>query len=256
MKLGMVTYNLGKDWDVPTIIEKCTETGFEGVELRTSHAHGVESDLTKAERAEVKKMFDDSAVEIAGLGSAFEYHSADPDEVRKNIEGTKEYTVLASEIGCPGVKVRPNGKPEGVELDKTLEQIGLSLKECGEFAADYGIDIRLEVHGPKEYTSHVPNVKKIMDVADHPNVKVCWNSNMQDRLPDGTIGEHFDLVKDKIGLCHIVDLANPEYPWRELFTRLQGIDYEGFCLAEVPESCEPERFMKYYRALFLELCRP
>ena len=42
MKLGLVTYNMAKDWDIPTIINNCTETGFEGVELRTTHAHKVE----------------------------------------------------------------------------------------------------------------------------------------------------------------------------------------------------------------------
>ena len=72
MKLGLVTYNLGKDWDVPTIIEKCIETGFEGVELRTTHAHGVEVDLTKDQREEVKSRFEDSPIELAGLGSAVE----------------------------------------------------------------------------------------------------------------------------------------------------------------------------------------
>ena len=42
MKLGLVTYNMAKDWDVPTIIKNCQDTGFEGVELRTTHAHKVE----------------------------------------------------------------------------------------------------------------------------------------------------------------------------------------------------------------------
>ena len=42
MKLGLVTYNMAKDWDVPTIIENCVETVFSGVELRTTHSHGVE----------------------------------------------------------------------------------------------------------------------------------------------------------------------------------------------------------------------
>ena len=55
MKLGIVTYNIAKDWDVPTIIKNCTETKFQGVELRTSHKHGVEVNLTKEQRAEVKK---------------------------------------------------------------------------------------------------------------------------------------------------------------------------------------------------------
>ena len=75
MQLGLVTYNMAKEWDIDTIIEKCANTGFEGVELRTTHAHGVEVDLSKEERAEVKKRFEDSPIELAGLGSAFEYHS-------------------------------------------------------------------------------------------------------------------------------------------------------------------------------------
>src|SRR5690349_3221620 len=71
MKLGAVTYNIAKDWDVPTIIKNCTETKFQGVELRTSHKHGVEVELNKEQRAEVKKRFADSPVELMGLGSAF-----------------------------------------------------------------------------------------------------------------------------------------------------------------------------------------
>ena len=42
MKLGLVTYNLANEWDLETIEKNCTETGFEGVELRTGHGHGVE----------------------------------------------------------------------------------------------------------------------------------------------------------------------------------------------------------------------
>src|SRR5438874_12179260 len=36
-KLGLVTYELAKDWDIDTIIKNCEATGFEGVELRTTH---------------------------------------------------------------------------------------------------------------------------------------------------------------------------------------------------------------------------
>ena len=42
MNLGLVTYNLARDWDLPTLIRNCEETGFHAVELRTTHAHGVE----------------------------------------------------------------------------------------------------------------------------------------------------------------------------------------------------------------------
>src|SRR6185369_10348140 len=136
MKLGIVTYNIGKDWDVPTIIKNCAETKFQGVELRTSHAHGVEVALTKPQREEVRKLFHDSPVELMGLGSAFDFHTPDPAKLRADIAATKEYIVLAQEVGAPGVKVRPNGLPKEVPKEKTLEQIGKSLRELGEFAKE------------------------------------------------------------------------------------------------------------------------
>ena len=247
MKLGLVTYNMAKDWDVPTIIENCTATGFQGVELRTTHAHNVEVNLSANERQEVRKQFEDSPVELAGLGSAFDYHSTDTEEVRQNIEGTKEYAQLAADVGAPGVKVRPNGLPEGVSAEKTLTQIGLSLRECGEFASNLGVQIRLEVHGRE--TSHVPHIRTIMEIAEHENVFVCWNSNPGE-VEDGSVENNFNLVEEWIRLVHINELHRREYPWRELFALLQASGYEGYTLAEIPESSDPVRLMNYYRALW------
>ena len=251
MKLGLVTYNMAKDWDVPTIIENCAATGFQGVELRTTHAHNVEVDLSANERQEVRKRFEDSPIELAGLGSAFDYHSTDAEEVRQNIEGTKEYAQLAADVGAPGVKVRPNGLPEGVSTEKTLTQIGASLRECGEFAKNLGVQIRLEVHGRE--TSHVPYIRTIMEIAEHDNVFVCWNSNPGE-VEDESVKNNFNLVKEWIRLAHINELHRREYPWRELFTLLNEAGYEGYTLAEIPESSDPMRMMNYYRALWEALC--
>ena len=66
MKLGFVTYQIGKDMDVPALIDVCQKTGFQGIELRTTHAHGVESTLSADERQAVRKQFEDGGVEIAG----------------------------------------------------------------------------------------------------------------------------------------------------------------------------------------------
>src|SRR5262245_6827850 len=111
MKLGIVTYNIAKDWDLATIIKNCTETKFQGVELRATHAHRVEVDLSKEQREEVRKQFQDSPVELMGLGSAFDYHTPDQSKLRADIAATKEYIILAHDVGASGVKVRPNGLP-------------------------------------------------------------------------------------------------------------------------------------------------
>jgi sugar phosphate isomerase/epimerase len=83
-----------------------------GVELRTEHAHKVETNLSSAQRAEVKKRFADSPVKCIGYGANFEYHSPDPVQLRKNIEQTKEYIKLCKDIGATGIKVKPNDLPQ------------------------------------------------------------------------------------------------------------------------------------------------
>ncbi len=248
MHLGMVTYNLGADWDVPTIIKNCSATGFEGVELRTTHAHKVEVNLSKEERAAVKQRFADSKVKLFGLGSTFDYHTPDQAKLRKDIEATKEYILLAADVGATGVKVRPNGLPKEVPVEKTLEQIGKSLREVAQFGQEHGQVIRLEVHGAG--TAFPPHIKTILDVAGHPNLGACWNSNQTDL--DGEGWDHnFDLLKHQIKSVHMVDLFDSTYPYRKLLTGLNDVGYDGFCLAEIPPSQDPIRVMKYYRGLWL-----
>jgi sugar phosphate isomerase/epimerase len=248
MKLGLVTYNLAKDWDVDTIIKMCEATGFEGVELRTTHAHGVEISLSPAERETIRKKFENSKVKLAGLGSTYEYHAIDQGVVKQNVEGTKEYIKLAKDVGATGIKVRPNGLQDkaGIPVEKTLEQIGLALKECGVFAKNYGVQIRLEVHGGG--TSHVPYIRKILDVAGVDSVVACWNSN-QGEVENGSIKHNYDYLAGRIGLVHMRDLI-AGYPWAELLGLLNKSGYKGFCLAEIAGSPEPERLMKYYKAVW------
>jgi sugar phosphate isomerase/epimerase len=248
LKLGTVTYNIAKDWDIPSIIKNLTEAGFDAVELRTTHKHGVEISLGPSARADVRKRFADSPIKIGGLGTTCEYHSPDAAVLRKNIEETKAWVTLARDVGSPGVKVRPNGLPKDVPEEKTLEQIGKALAECGAFAGDHGVSIQLEVHG--QDTSRVPRIRKILDYGgNHPGVRVCWNSNETDLL-DGGFEANFRLVRDQIGQVHMRDLFLEEYPSRQLIGALADMKFQGYCFAEIPESEDPLRVLKYFRGLF------
>ncbi len=248
LKLGTVTYNIAKDWDVPSLIKNLTEAQFDAVELRTTHKHGVEISLPPAARAEVRRQFEASPVKIGGLGTTCEFHAADPAVVRKNIDETKEWVKLAKDLGSPSVKVRPNGLPKDVPEEKTLEQIGKSLAECGAFAQDHGVKIQLEVHGAE--TQRVPRIRKILDYGgNHPAVRVCWNSNQTDLL-DGGFESNFKLLRDQIGQVHMRDLFLEEYPWRSLISSLAAMNFQGYCFAEIPESSDPVRVLKYFRGMF------
>lgn len=230
MRFGLVTYLWGKDMDLPTLLDVCEKSGVLGVELRTQHAHGVEPELSKLQRAEVRKRFADSPVELVGYGSNAQYHENDPAKVKANIALTKEYLSLMHDCGGSGVKVKPNGFVNDVPREKTIEQIGLSLNEVAKFGEELGQEIRVEVHG--RGTSELPVVRDIFKVATHPNATVCWNSNDVD-LDGAGLGENFDMVKDRFGsTVHIRELNVGNYPYPELMKKFNEMDYQGWILLE------------------------
>jgi sugar phosphate isomerase/epimerase len=259
-RLGTITYQIAAQMDLPTLIKLCRDAAYEGVELRTTHAHGVEPALPKPQRKEVRQRFADANLVLWGLGTVCEFHAPDPAVVRKNVEDAKAFCQLAADVGARGVKVRPNALVKGVEPQKTLEQIGKALQPVGKAAADLGVEIWVEVHGTG--TPHPPHMRTIMDQCGHPSVGICWNSNPTD-VKDGTLAESFGLLGKFIRSCHINELWSG-YPYRELFSRMRAIGYDRFTLMEVagvpeaPGAKEPVaalRFMRYYRTLWTELNR-
>lgn len=230
MKLGLVTYQWAKDWDLPTLITNCEKTGYLGVELRVDHAHKVEINLSASQRADVKKRFADSSVTCLGYGSNFEYHSPDQATLRKSIDQTKEYIKLCKDIGASGIKVKPNDLPVSVPREKTIAQIAASLNEVGKFATDFGQLVRVEVHG--NLTQEIPNMKAIFEQITEKNVKMCWNCNDQDLLPPG-LEANFNSVKKWFGdTVHVREFNVGNYPYKQLMDLFKGISYDGWILLE------------------------
>src|SRR6476661_1693901 len=124
------------------------------------------------------------------------------------------------------------GFPEGVPIETTIQNFGKSLHQLGEYGAGKNVEIWVEVHG--RGTSDPPKTAAIIKAADHKNVGVCWNSNDTD-LVNGSVKPSFELLKHWIRSVHINELAD-----------------DRFTFAEVAESKDPERFLRWYRALWME----
>lgn len=226
---GLVTYMWGADWDLETLLKNCEQVGMKAVELRTTHAHKVEPSLSEQEREEVRKRFEDSPVALAGIGSDERFDNPDPAVVAKAIERSKEFIRLSHDIGGSGVKVKPDRFYDNVPHEKTIEQIGKALNELGLYAAGFGQQVRLEVHGQ---CAELPTIKAIMDIATDENVAVCWNSNASDLKGEG-FQKNFDLVRGRFGrTLHVRELNSPGYPWDELIEQLVKTEWNGWVLLE------------------------
>lgn len=229
MAYGLVTYQWGKDWDLPTLIANCEKAGALGVELRTTHAHGVEVSLNDKQREDVAKRFADSAVTLVGIGSNERFDNPDPAVVKKAIAASKAFIRLSHDVGATGVKVKPDRFYPDVPREKTIEQIGRALNELGEYGEGFGQQVRLEVHGQ---CAELPTIKAIMDIADNKNVAVCWNSNAQDLQGKG-LEHNYGLVAKRFGAtCHVRPLDSSNYPYQKLIELLVRDDYHGWVMLE------------------------
>jgi sugar phosphate isomerase/epimerase len=251
LHLGAVTYNILHDYDLERLIGLLEQTGFEGVELRTTHRHGVEPSLGAAERTRVRHRFERSKVRLVCLGTTCEFHSVDTAERQRQVQIGREFADLARDTGAKGIKVRPNAFPAGVSRESTIRNIADSLRDLAHYSARQGVEVYLEIHG--EDTGYPAVAAAIMKAASHPNAFVCWNSDMTD-VENGSIRRNFELVRRWIRHVHINELAN-DYPWRELFALLRESGYSGFTMCEADESKDPERFLRWYRKLWTEFNR-
>lgn len=231
-RFGLVTYQWAKDWDLDTLLKNCAEAGITGVELRSTHRHGVEPEMSPAERAEVKRKFADSPVTFLGPGSDERFDSPDPEKLRQAIDRAKAFVQLSHETGGSGVKVKPDRFHPGVPEEKTIAQIAVSLREVADFAKELGQQIRLEIHGQLAAPT---TIVKVMEACNHPHARLCWNCNDQDVETGGGFEANFRLARPWFGdTLHVHDLdgAFRPYPYDRLADLMLNTGYSGWCLLE------------------------
>ena len=72
-----------------------------------------------------------------------------------------------------------------------------------------------------------------MDVADNPNVGVCWNSQRHRTSKAEGLEYNFNLVKDRFGdTAHVRELDTADYPFQRLIDLFVSMDYPGWILLE------------------------
>ncbi|MFB0987333.1 MAG: PmoA family protein [Phycisphaerales bacterium] len=195
LSFGMVTYLWGRDLSLPQLIHACEASGLEGVELRTTHRHGVERMLNADARREVRARFADSPLAMVGIGSDERFDSPDPQRLDAAKQATRAFLELS--------------------------------------AADLGQELRLEVHGQCQDPKVI---QQIVEIADHPAIRVCWNSNPRDLRGEGLQRNYQRLRPYFGGTLHVRELGDERYPFVDLMELLVRDEYAGMVLLEAHSS--------------------
>ena len=189
---------------------------------------------------------------LLSFGTTCEFHPPIPPCASKQVDEGKQFVELAHDTGAWGVKVRPNGFAKEVSREKTIENIGACLRELGEFGTGYGVEIWMEVHGRE--TQVPPVAAAIMKATDTQQCRAVLEFQSHRRGQRLASSRASSCCAHGSKSCHINELASG-YPYRELFALMRRTKYDRWTLCECGESKEPERFLQYYRALWMELNR-
>ena len=252
MKLSLDTYSIGTDLTLRDLLQLLPANCFDGVEFPcdSNQKHGVELDTSPEERRRIRALLEGAGIEVACLSTGERYESPDPAVRQAAIERTQQFVDLAADVGCGRIRVFGNDFPEGVPKPQVVQYVGESLRACGQYAEDKGVDVLLEMHGQFYYWEYALGA---VQVADHPNVALNYNCDMKD-LVDGSVAFTFGQVKDYIRHVHMHNLEDPTFPYKELFGILKGISYDGFCsLEEGYRDGGEKKVIALYAALYREM---
>jgi sugar phosphate isomerase/epimerase len=251
MKLSIDTYVICGDMELEKVIDVAKSNGYIGIEFRaeSGQKHGVEPETSEAQRREIKRKMADAGMATSCISTSVRYESPDRAERAKNIERAKQFVELAADIGCGRIRTFGNNFPQGVEKEEVIKYVGESLREVAEFAADHNVDVLLEMHGHFYYWEYCLNAVKI---ADHPNVAINYNSDKRD-LVNGSVAQTYRHVAEYLRHVHMHDLADPTFPYKELFQLLKDDGYDGYLSLELGyKGGDPETVIKLYAALYRE----
>jgi sugar phosphate isomerase/epimerase len=252
MKLCLDTYSIGTDLTLRDLLELLPANGFDGVEFRceANQKHGVEPEIPPAERRRVRALLEGVGLQVACLSTGQRFESPDLAVRAGVIDRVKQFIDLAADLGCGRIRTFGNDFPPGVPKDTVIQYVGESLRTCGEYAADKGVDVLLEMHGQFYYWEYCLSAVK---VADHPNVAINYNCDIRD-LVDGSVAFTFAQIKDTVRHVHLHELENPQFPYKELFGLLKAMNYDQFCsLEETYQAGGEKKVIALYAAIYREM---
>ncbi|NCO32681.1 MAG: hypothetical protein AUJ92_14365 [Armatimonadetes bacterium CG2_30_59_28] len=255
MKFCFMTW-VCPEWDTPTIIEKCRQYGYHGVEFRVEcdHKHGVELDASPDHLRWVQQSFANAGVETPCIATSQRFSSNDPAERRQQVDVAKRYVELAAAIEVPIIRVFGGPIPEGVDRRTATSYIAEALRELGAFADQHDVVVGLETH---DHFSLARDAVAVINETDHPRVRCLWDI-MHPVSHGETMAEAFSHVKPHVVHCHIHDGRRENgnivltFPGegivdhREAVQLLQTIGFDGHLSGEFINWLPPDEVLPKY----------
>ena len=229
MKFSLLTVTYGglfydgKALTVEQQIHKAKQFGFDGLSIETKRPVASPIDLSKADRMRIKQVADDEGIELVALESLSNFCSNLMEERENNLSMMRHALELANDLNMTMVKIfaawpgvindevparygpydRGNYfNPMFAEDLRIWQRAVNGIRELADWAADLGITLVLQNHGPVLRPGY-EDVFAMTKEVDRNNVKICLDVPMFDvRQEDDYVREAVEKCSEYIRYSH------------------------------------------------------
>jgi sugar phosphate isomerase/epimerase len=213
----------GKALSLDEQIPKAKELGFDGLSIEAKRPVASPLDLSKADRARIRSLAADEGIELVAVESLSNFCGNLMGERENNLAMMRYVLELSHDLGVGMVKVfaawpgiindsmpamygpydrgnyfKPMFAPDLKIWDRAVK----GIRETADWAADLGITVVLQNHGPVLTPGYEDVLAMTMEV-DRPNLKICLDVPMFfDRQRTDYVREAVEKCKDYIRYTH------------------------------------------------------
>ena len=250
MHLGLMAYQLAKDWDIETTARMCKEGRMESFEFLADPAYKqkIGLEMQPAEAKRIRKVFADQGVQIAGLAITERYDWPNVAQVKDAVARTKQFVLLAVDMGAPRLRCLGDKLHDTEPKAWTIARIANALSEIVQYSSGLGVDIGFEMHGSfANWEDALEVVKRV----NHPRCYLIHNGQPANTPPED-FERVFEMIRPHIGHVHMHNLLDPKFPYKKFVRKLRDTNYEGHLSLELEPSQDPIRVLHLTQALFNE----
>lgn len=246
MKLSFTTLGC-PDWDLPTIIAKAREYGYDGIDFR---GYGPEMAVYRlpefaADGAATAQRLAEAGLELTCFSSGAGLLPAPNQSAEEAVAEVQAYAALCPTFGTPFIRVfgkdlGPRGWPEAI--DTAAETLGAMIARAGE----HGVRVLVETHDAWVRSEHL---LAVLERFDPSQTGVVWDIHHPWRHGEAPAST-CRALGPWIAYTHWKDAGLPDHdlrlmgagdlPLAECFAALQSIGYDGCYTLEWEKRWHPE----------------
>lgn len=236
------------DWTLEQIAAAAQSYGYDGVELRGMGRQHVSPELTRSERADVRRLFAERGLAIVAISAYTRFALEAPEERQQNVDDLCRFVDLAADLGAPVVRTFGGVFPPGSEPEAVEGWIAEGLARVAPHAAAAGVQVGLEAH---DELVNPQRLARVMDGLADRAVGVLWDLGNPHMAGYG-LEEVWAAVGGRVIHTHLKDarragdgwaytmLGEGEVPVAAAMRRLVAAGYRGAFSLEWERAWHPE----------------